>query len=474
MSLPLRNRWTTFAIVAIGVLMATIDSSIVNVTLPVIARHFGAPLGGVVEWVIIAYLVVVAALLLTAGRVADIVGRRRAWISGLVIFTLGSALCGASPCLAALVGFRALQGVGGALLMAVSPAMIINAFPTQQRGRVLGLNAVVVGLGISAGPTLGGIIAQHFGWRWIFYVNVPLGALGVAASAAMLATETAAVGGRVDIAGAVLLAVGLGAMTATISFGRELRGAFLPSFVGSAAALAALVGFGYRQLRRPDPIIDPKLFRNRVFASASASLLLGSIATFAAAFVLPFYFEQLRGWPAERTGLLLTPLPLTVALISPLTGALADRVGTRQLAASGMLIAAAGLFSLALVGAETPVARIVAALIVVGGGRAIFQPPNNSALMGSAPRDRLGAAAGLMATARVLGQSLSVALAGVLFSAFGGSGAGRALRGSSYLGTSAPVIGAFLRGMHAALIGCALAALAASLVALVRGREGRP
>ncbi|HXX70402.1 MAG TPA: MFS transporter [Polyangiaceae bacterium] len=472
LSPALRNGWTTFAIIAIGVLMATIDSSIVNVALPVIARYFGAALGGAVEWVIIAYLVVVAALLLTAGRLADVVGRRRAWVWGLVLFTLGSALCGASPSLPALVGFRAVQGIGGALIMAVSPAMIVGAFPPERRGRVLGYNAVVVGLGISLGPTLGGMIAEHFGWRWIFYVNVPLGALGVLASLAMLRSERTAVGGRLDVAGAVLLAVGIGAMTGTISFGGELRSPFLPPFAGSVAAVLALVGFWYRQLKRPDPIVDPKLFRNRVFVSASASLLLGSVATFAVAFVLPFYFEQLRGWPVERTGILLTPLPLTVALLSPLTGALADRVGTRQLAAGGMLIAAGGLLWLALADVETPVLRIVMALVIVGGGRAIFQPPNNSALMGSAPRDRQGVAAGLMATSRVLGQSLSVALAGVLFTTFGGSGAARALRGGQHVATPF-VADAFLRGMRAALLGCALMALAASLVALVRGREAR-
>lgn len=461
-----------FAIVAIGVLMATIDSSIVNVSLPVIARHFGVPLGGAVEWVIIGYLVVVAALLLTAGRIADVIGRRRAWICGLVVFTLGSALCGASASIAGLVGCRALQGIGGALIMAVSPAMLVGAFPAQQRGRVLGYNAVVVGIGISAGPTLGGFITQHLGWRWIFYVNVPLGVLGVVASLALLPEQGARARGRVDVAGAALLAVGLGAMSGTISFGPEAGRHLLPSFVGTVVALTALAVFAFRLLRHPDPILDPRLFRNRVFASASASLLLASIATFAVAFLLPFYFEQLRGWPTERTGILLTPLPLTVALISPLTGALADRIGTQTLAAGGMLIAAAGLAWLAALDIATPVLHIVAALVVVGSGRAIFQPPNNSALMGSAPRDRQGVAAGLMATARVLGQSLSVTLAGVVFAAYGGTVAATALRAGRSIEASPAVAAAFLRGMRAALLGCALTALAASLVALIRGRDG--
>src|SRR5215469_4793991 len=202
--------------------MATIDSSIVNVSLPVIARGFGVPLGGEVEWVIIAYLVVVASLLLTVGRISDVAGRRRVWATGLATFTAASALCGAAPSLGALVGFRGLQGIGSAGTMAVSPAMLVAAFPPQQRGRALGLNAVVVGLGISLCPTLGGVITEHFGWRWIFYVNVPLGILGVVASLRVLPHETAETRQRVDWVGALLLAAGLGGLTAGLSFGPEL------------------------------------------------------------------------------------------------------------------------------------------------------------------------------------------------------------------------------------------------------------
>jgi MFS family permease len=302
---------------------------------------------------------------------------------------------------------------------------------------------------------------------------VPLGALGVAASLILLANERPPVAGRVDVTGAVLLALGLGATTATISFAPEPGATALAPMAAATIGVAALAAFCVRVVKRPDPIVDPELFRNRVFASAIASLLLGSIATFAVAFLLPFYLEQIRGWPAARTGLLLTPLPLTVAVISPLTGALADRVGTRTLAASGMSIAAAGLLWLALIDVRTPVARIVAALVIVGSGRAIFQPPNNSALMGSAPRERQGIAAGMMATARVLGQSLSVALAGLLFASFGGSAAAKALRGGHLVKAPLVVNEAFLRGFRAALLGCAATALAAALVALVRGHEGR-
>jgi len=451
--------------------MATIDSSIVNVSLPVIARGFGVPLGGRVEWVVIAYLVVIAALLLTAGRFADVFSRRRTWATGLVVFVAGSALCGAAPSLPGLVAFRGVQGVGSAMIMAVSPAMLLAAFPGEQRGRALGLNAVVVGLGISIGPTLGGVITQHFGWRWIFYVNLPLGAIGVVGALRVLPRERGAARGRVDWLGAVLLAVGLGTLTGTLSFATELGWTSVWVATGLTVAAMSLAALGVHLSRARDPIVDPGLFKNRVFASASASLLLAFMATFAVAFLMPFYLEQLRGWPAQRAGLLLTPLPLTVALVSPATGALADRIGTRKLAAAGMLIAATGLSLLGGIDASTPIARLVVLLSLVGVGQATFQPPNNSALMGAAPRDRQGVAAGVLATGRVVGQSLSVAMAGALFAAFRGTAA--PARGIERAAIAAQDVPAFLCGLHAAFFGCGAMAFAASMTALVRGREAR-
>ncbi|MGH7271833.1 MAG: DHA2 family efflux MFS transporter permease subunit, partial [Polyangiaceae bacterium] len=416
-------------------------------------------------------LVVVAALLLTAGRFSDVFSRRTIWSAGLVVFTLGSAFCGAAPSLAALVACRALQGVGGALLMAVSPAMLLAAFPGSQRGRVLGLNAVVVGLGVSIGPTLGGVITEHLGWRWIFYVNVPLGAAGLVGALRFLRPERGAAPCRIDWLGALLLAVGLGTLTGTLSFGAQLGWTSAPLLAGLASAAIALAALGRHLVRFSDPLIDLGLFRHRVFASASASLLLSTIATFAVAFLMPFYLEELRGWSAERAGFLLTPLPLAAALVSPVSGVLADRVGTRALAAGGMLVVAIGLGLLGMIGGSTRVAVLVLVLSAIGVGRAMFQPPNNSALMGAAPRDRQGVAAGVLATGRVVGQSLSIAGAGALFAAF--RGGARVPRGFSSHVSDPAAARAFLHGLHAGFIGCALAALASAIVALVRGPERR-
>src|SRR5579871_2336007 len=215
------NKWMVLGILAIGIFMATLDSSIVNISLPTIAGYFGVPLNGAVEWVIIAYLIAIAGMLLTIGRLADMTGRKALWAAGLCIFTLGSAICGAAPQLGILIAARAFQGIGGALIMSVSPAILTSAFPPNERGRALGMNAVIVALGVSVGPTLGGIITENFSWRWIFYVNVPLGIIGIIATLRILRESGTRGKGRFDPAGALLLAIGLVGLTLGLSFGQE-------------------------------------------------------------------------------------------------------------------------------------------------------------------------------------------------------------------------------------------------------------
>ena len=469
----LPSKWSVLAILAIGIFMATLDSSIVNISLPTIATYFQVPLNGAVEWVIIAYLVVIAGVLLTIGRLADMVGRKILWSAGLIIFTLGSAICGASPALLVLVIARAFQGLGGALIMSVSPAMLTSAFPAEERGRALGMNAVFVALGTSVGPTLGGLITANFSWRWIFYVNVPLGIIGVTASLLVLKERQIRTRGHFDPAGALLLAVGLVALTLGLSFGQEWgwnSWRLISAMVISALAFALLVII---ELRLDDPIIDFSLLRNRVFVSANISLIMSFLALFAVSFMLPFYLEELRNFSVIEAGLLLSPLPLTLALIAPFSGALADKIGTRWLAASGLAIACVGLVFISQLNAQSSIGDIIWRLVFTGVGQAMFQSPNNSALMGSAPRSRQGVAAGFLATGRVMGQSVSVALAGAIFTSLGGAIAGALLARGLHVppGALIPLQSTFTTAFHAAFIVCAIIAAVGVFTSLVRGKE---
>ncbi|GHO44136.1 MFS transporter [Ktedonospora formicarum] len=376
------NKWAVLAIVGIGVFMATLDSSIVNISLPAIASHFQVPLNGAVEWIIIAYLVATAAVLLTAGRLADMLGRKVVWISGLAVFTLGSTLCGAAPNLPILIVSRAFQGLGGALIMAVSPALLTSAFPAHERGRALGFNAVTVALGVSVGPTLGGLITSSLSWRWIFYVNVPIGIIGIIATLRILKESMKRNSGRFDPLGALLLAVGMASLTGSLSFGGEIGWTSPILLALVVLGVLSLVALPFVEAQVASPIIDFSLFSNRVFLSANISLILNFLALFAVSVMLPFYFEELRHFRTELAGLLLTPLPLTIALIAPLSGSLADRVGSRWLAATGMTIACIGLILISQLNAQSSIFDIIWRLVVVGAGQAIFQSPNNSALLG--------------------------------------------------------------------------------------------
>jgi EmrB/QacA subfamily drug resistance transporter len=452
----------------------------VNIGLPSIARAFDTPLDGALEWIIICYLVVIGGLLLSFGRLSDMIGRAPIWITGLVVFTVGSTVCGAAPSLGPLIAARALQGVGGAMILSTSAALLGAAVPSAKRGHALGWGAVAVALGGSAGPTIGGMLTAYASWRWIFYVNVPIGLVAILATLRLIPPTMRRSEQRFDLQGAVLLAVALAALNLGLSFGQQWgwRSArVLGILLLGATSLVASV---FVELRSTHPIIDMRLFRDRVFVSASASLLCSMLALFAVGFLLPFYAEELRGFSAERTGLLLTPFPLAMAIVSPVAGALSDRVGSRWLAPVALAITAVALLLLTQLDATSSMPSMAWRLALAGAGLGLFQAPNTRALMDAAPESQQGMASGVFATARVTGQALSIAVAGAVFASVGGAAAGSALATQTMhvgvvgqAGQRVLEVETFLRGFHAALGTCAAFAALGALVALLRGRERR-
>jgi len=471
------NKWIVLALAASASFMTTLDGSIVNIGLPSIARTFHTGVSGATEWIIIGYLVVIAAVLLTFGRLADMIGRKPIFLTGLVVFILGSALSGVAPSLLLLILARLFQGIGGALIFAVNVAMITSTFPTNERGLALGLNAVVVSLGVAAGPTIGGIITQYLTWRWIFYVNVPICMLVLLAAFYFYREHRPQreQHERFDPIGAMVLAIGLAALTLGLSFGQEWGWLSAGTLAALGISIVMLSVGVYVEAHVEHPILNLGLVSNRVFAFANISFMLCMMALFAPGFLLPFYFEELRGYSIIQTGLMLTPLPLMLAVVAPLSGSLADRLGSRWLSPVGLAIVCFGLFLLSQINAHSSTWDIIWRLAVIGIGQGLFMSPNTRTMMGAAPRNAQGEASGLLATGRVIGQSMSVALTGTVFAALGGATAGSLL--SSPQAQSLPptsiseLQNMFVSGFHAALLVCAAFAALGIFTALARGNE---
>lgn len=402
--------------VGIGTFMSALDASVANIILPVVREGFNTNLA-TVEWVVTIYLVVVSGWLLTFGRLGDMFGNKPLYLIGFGIFIAGSLLSGLAPDIRALIAFRAVQALGAAMLFSNSPAILTKNFPPEQRGQALGLQGTMTYLGLTVGPSLGGWLTTQFSWHAVFFINVPIGLLGLAMAARFIPRETTTVHHeRFDTAGALLFTVGMAALLLALNQGAEW-GWTAPLTLGLlAGAVLIFAAFITIERRTTFPMLDLDLFRSRLFSASTATAVMNYICLYMIIFLLPFYLIQGRGFSPQDTGLLLTAQPLVMVFAAPLSGTLSDRIGSRILATLGMAILAGGLIWLAQLGPESSVADIVLPLAVVGLGTGIFVTPNNSALMGSAPRQRQGIAAGILATARNVGMVLGVGLAGALFS----------------------------------------------------------
>ncbi len=410
--------------VGLGTFMSALDASVVNTVLPVIREAYHAPVG-TIQWVVTTYLLVMGGLLLTFGRMGDLRGHKRLYLSGFLVFLPASVLCGVSPSVGGLIAARVLQGAGAAILVSNAPAILMGSVHPSRLGQALGLQAAMTSLGLALGPSLGGWLTDLWGWRVIFFLNLPVGAVAFLLGLRHIGEDrrTPSREESFDGIGASLFLGAFFALQVGLSRG-DVWG------WGSAATVGAFAGsgaLGYLFVRREaaagSPMLDLSLFKSRLFSFAVVSALVNYVCMASVLFLVPFYLIQGRGLSAAKAGIVMTAQFLAMSATAPVSGMIADRVGSRAPATVGMALLAGGLFLLSAMGGGSPLYLVAISLTVTGLGMAIFVTPNNSAMLGAAPTGRKGIASGILATSRLLGMATGVSIAGAILVAVVGDGA---------------------------------------------------
>lgn len=454
-----RWQWAVLSVVLIGATMSALDVTIVNIGLPTIKSEFGTSLA-LVEWVSMAYMIVLAIALPIVGRLADIFGRSRLYNIGFGIFVVGSALCGIAPGIFTLIGARALQAIGAALLQANSVALITQVFRRGQLGRALGAQAAVQGTAMALGPFIGAMLIAFAGWRFIFYVNVPIGIAGAIAARYVLPRYHPRHTVTLDYLGSILLTIGLVGIVLSVNNAGTVgwrSPVILSEFLVGVLCLAA---FAVTERMVKHPTIDLTLFRRYTIAAGNITGLLAYYVLFSVLFLLPFYFEQVLHYSTALNGIMLTAIPLSMAVIAPYAGRKCDRYGSRKFLVSGSLMLAFGSLLLIFAPSTSRPTQLVVAMSILGAGLGIFTPANNRATMAATPRDMLGMTGGFLNMMRSLGVILGVDISGMVFVAVGSAHVSR--RHPAGTDQEAAVFShkpAFMAGFHmvmATLVGVAL------------------
>lgn len=408
-----KSRWNILIAVMVGSFAMPLDGSIVNTILPTLAQYFDTKIA-IVQWVPTVYLLTVSCLILLYGRLGDMVGHKKIFLYGLGAFTVASALCGFSNSIWMLIVFRAIQGLAAGMVMAVGLAIITPVFPPQNRGKAIGTFAVSIAIALSIGPSLGGFISGYLGWRYVFFVNVPIGLVALVWGARIIPAGNVKKGQTLDVAGAIIAFLFMLFILLFANKGGAWGWASFATISLLTMSIISAVLFIMTEQRVSQPMLNLGLFRNRVFLFANLGALLSFMAAFAAVFLTPFFLTIILNYNIQHVGLVMTASPLATLLIAPFSGSLSDRIGTRGLTFFGMIITAAGFFFLSGLDQTATAIDVAWPLALTGFGAGMFQSPNNSAVMGNIPPTQLGIASGMLATMRNVGMVLGIAMSAAI------------------------------------------------------------
>ncbi|HEX2346775.1 MAG TPA: MFS transporter [Gaiellaceae bacterium] len=456
------RKWLTLAAVSFGLFMIMLDNTVVNVALPSIQRDLDADLSEL-QWIVTGYALTFAALMLVGGKLADAYGRRLIFVVGIAVFTVASLLCGLADSGEMLIAARVLQGAGAALMNPATLSIIAATFPPRERGTAIGIWAGVSALALAIGPLVGGLITEHLDWSWIFFVNVPVGILGIAASYLFIDESRDETHARLDLPGLATSAIGLFALTYGLIEANSY-GWSSTRIVGSfVLAGVSLLAFLQLERRQRDPMLPLELFRSGTYTGANLVVLLVALAMFGVFFFVSLYLQNILGYSAVQTGAAFLPLTILIILVAPIAGRTSDRIGSRGLMTAGMILIAAQLVMLSRLSVDAHFWDLFPAFVIGGIGMGLTMTPSAAAATRSVPVDKAGVGSAVLNSARQVGGTMGIAVMGAIVAAEAG-------------GERTPE--AFMRGFEAALLVAAAIAVVGAIVAfaLVRPHEeaGRP
>jgi EmrB/QacA subfamily drug resistance transporter len=467
-----RYKWVVLTITTIGVFMSSLDGSIVNIAIPALSRDLGTSFE-VVQWIPIIYLLVQAVTLISFGRLSDLHGRKLFFLFGILLFTFASFLSTFVTFGIELVIFRAIQGIGSSFISANAPSMITDIFPREETGKALGINVATIYGGLVVGPVLGGFIVQFSSWRFIFFINVPIGIILILIGWFKLKKVNPGIKEeRFDIWGTLLFGAFLATLLLALTIANLVGWASIPVILLFIVSASSIILFIYIESITRYPLFKLSLFRvNRIFSFANFAALLNYTAISGVSFLLSIYLQSILGILPAITALFLLPTTITMASVAPLSGRLSDKIGTRILTTIGMIIMAMGFIMLSMVLQFLPLIYIIITQFIVGVGIGLFSSPNNSAIMNAVePRDH-GIAAGTLSTMRVVGQSTSVALLSVILTLFIPLSILNPILSNSMVITDPIAKAEFTLGMQVLLIVSASLCLVGSFLSFMRGKK---
>ncbi len=450
-----RRKWWTLAAVSFGLFMIMLDNTVVNVALPSIQEDLGVGLSEL-QWIVTGYALSFAALMLIGGKLADAYGRRLLFVLGILLFTAASLWCGLADSGTMLIAARVVQGVGAALMNPATLSIIAATFPPKERGMAIGIWAGVSALALAIGPLVGGLLTQHLSWHWIFFVNIPVGVVAIAASYLLITESKDDTHESLDLPGLGTSALGLFALTYGLieanTYGWT-SGRILGSFVVAVVSLAAFVVI---ERRRRSPMLDLSLFRSGTYTGANVAMLLVALSMFGVFFFVSLYMQNVLGYSAVQAGAAFLPMTILIILVAPVAGKLSDKYGSRWLMTIGMVLLGVQLLYLSQLGIDSSFWSLLPGFLVGGLGMAITMTPTAAAATRAVPVEKSGVGSAVLNAMRQVGGSVGIALMGAIVAA---EASGR------------PGLEGFMAGFERALLVAAVIAFAGAIVAFVLVRQ---